>query len=174
MKKAAENKKVKVYLGLGSNIGSRLSNIRFALAAIGQVPGVSILRLSPIYESEPYGNQDQPGFLNAVLEVETSLDHCDLLKALQRVERHMGRVRKQKWDPRVIDLDILYYGSLVIEDPELAVPHPDLHNRDFVLVPLNDLIPRFTDPLRQATVQGLMKKLGKSGRKIKKLETANF
>jgi len=174
MRKTTENKKVKVYLGLGSNVGSRLSNIRFALAAIGQVPGVRVLRLSCIYETQPYGNPDQPGFLNAALEVETSLDPCDLLRAMQRVERHMGRVRKQKWEPRVIDLDILYYGSLVIDEPELSVPHPDLQNRDFVLIPLNDLIPRFTDPLRQATVQAMLKRLDTKGRKVKKLETANF
>jgi 2-amino-4-hydroxy-6-hydroxymethyldihydropteridine diphosphokinase len=173
MKKEAGNK-IRAYLGLGSNLGSRLSNIRFALAAIGQIPGVKMLRTSSIYETEPYGNSEQPPFLNAALEIETTLNPEDLLKALQRVEHHMGRTRKKKWEPRVIDLDILYFGNQVIGEPGLSVPHPDLHNRDFVLIPLNDLIPRFTDPLRQSTVQTMLKRLNAGGRKVKKLETANF
>ena len=107
-----------------------------------------------VYETEPFGNADQPKFLNAAVELETSLEPMVLLKSLQRVEHHMGRVRQVKWEPRVIDLDILYFGSQVIDTPELKVPHPELSLRGFVLVPLCDLIPDFEDPGQPAEGEG--------------------
>jgi len=174
MKQTAENKKTKTYIGLGSNLGNRLGNIRFALAAMGQMPGSSVLRMSAVYETEPVGNADQPKFLNAAVELETSLEAAALLKSLQRIEHHMGRVRQVKWEPRVIDLDILYYGSLVIDSPELKVPHPELSLRGFVLVPLCDLIPEFEDPANRLKVKVLLKKLIRTPKDIIKLETANF
>jgi len=174
MKQAAENKKTKSYVGLGSNLGNRLGNIRFALAAMGQMPGSSVLRMSAVYETEPVGNADQPKFLNAAVELETSLDPAVLLKSLQRIEHHMGRVRQVKWEPRVIDLDILFFGSQVIDTPELKVPHPELSLRGFVLVPLCDLIPEFEDPASRQKVKVLLKKLPRSQKDIIKLETANF
>lgn len=174
MKQAAGNKRIKSYIGLGSNLGNRLGNIRFALAAMGQMPGSKVLRMSGVYETEPYGNPDQPKFLNAAVELETSLEPAALLRSLQRVEHHMGRVRQVKWEPRVIDLDILYFGVQVIDSPELKVPHPELSLRGFVLVPLSDLIPDFEDPVKGQKVKTLLKKISRTPKDIIKLETANF
>ena len=174
MKQTAENKKTKSYIGLGSNLGNRLGNIRFALAAMGQMPGSSVLRMSGVYETEPFGNADQPKFLNAAVELETSLEPMVLLRSLQRIEQHMGRVRQVKWEPRVIDLDILYFGSQVIDIPDLKVPHPELSLRGFVLVPLCDLIPEFEDPASRQKVKVLLKKVPRTKGDIKKMETANF
>lgn len=174
MKQSAGNKRTKSYIGLGSNLGNRLGNIRFALAAMGQMPGSKVLRMSGVYETEPYGNPDQPKFLNAAVELETSLEPAVLLKSLQRVEHHMGRVRQVKWEPRVIDLDILYFGSQVIDTPELKVPHPELFLRGFVLVPLSDLIPDYEDPVKRQKVKALLKKIPRTPKDIIKIETANF
>ncbi|MDO9693815.1 MAG: 2-amino-4-hydroxy-6-hydroxymethyldihydropteridine diphosphokinase [Candidatus Latescibacteria bacterium] len=174
MKQTAENKRTRSYIGLGSNLGNRLGNIRFALAAMGQMPGSSVLRMSAVYETEPFGNADQPKFLNAAVELETSLEPAVLLKSLQRIEHHMGRVRQVKWEPRVIDLDILYFGNLVIDTPDLKVPHPELSLRGFVLVPLCDLIPDFEDPASRQKVKVLLKKILRTKGDVKKMETANF
>jgi 2-amino-4-hydroxy-6-hydroxymethyldihydropteridine diphosphokinase len=174
MKQASENIKVKAYIGLGSNLGNRLGNIRFALAAMGQMPGSSVIRMSAVYETEPLGNADQPKFLNAAVELETSLEPMVLLRSLQRVEQHMGRVRQVKWEPRVIDLDILYFGSQVIDDPDLKVPHPELSLRGFVLVPLYDLIPEFEDPVKSQKVKAMLKMIPRTRGDVKKIETANF
>jgi 2-amino-4-hydroxy-6-hydroxymethyldihydropteridine diphosphokinase len=174
MKQASENIKVKAYIGLGSNLGNRLGNIRFALAAMGQMPGSSVIRMSAVYETEPLGNADQPKFLNAAVELETSLEPMVLLRSLQRVEQHMGRVRQVKWEPRVIDLDILYFGSQVIDDPDLKVPHPELSLRGFVLVPLCDLIPEFEDPVKSQKVKAMLKMIPRTRGDVKKIETANF
>lgn len=174
MKQSAGNKKTKSYIGLGSNLGNRLGNIRFALAAMGQMPGSKVLRMSGVYETEPYGNPGQPKFLNAAVELETSMEPAMLLKSLQRVEHHMGRVRQVKWEPRVIDLDILYFGSQVIDTPQLKVPHPELSLRGFVLVPLSDLIPDFEDPVKKQKVKVLLKKIPRTPKDIIKIETANF
>jgi 2-amino-4-hydroxy-6-hydroxymethyldihydropteridine diphosphokinase len=174
MKQTSENNKTKTYIGLGSNLGNRLGNIRFALAAMGQMPGSAVIRMSAVYETEPVGNAAQPKFLNAAVELETSLEPTVLLKSLQRIEHHMGRVRQVKWEPRVIDLDILYFGSQVIDTPELTVPHPELSLRGFVLVPLCDLIPEFEDPASRQKVKALLKKLIRTPKDIIKLETAKF
>jgi 2-amino-4-hydroxy-6-hydroxymethyldihydropteridine diphosphokinase len=174
MKTAAQNNKNKTYIGLGSNLGNRLGNIRFALAAMGQMPGSSVIRMSAVYETEPVGNAAQPKFLNAAVELETSLEPSVLLKSLQRIEHHMGRVHQVKWEPRVIDLDILFFGSQVINTPDLKVPHPELSLRGFVLVPLCDLIPEFEDPASRLKVKALLKKIKRTQKDIVKLETANF
>jgi 2-amino-4-hydroxy-6-hydroxymethyldihydropteridine diphosphokinase len=97
-----------------------------------------------------------------------------LLKSLQRVEHHMGRTRQVKWEPRVIDLDILYFGSQVINTPDLKIPHPELSLRGFVLVPLCDLIPEFEDPASRQKIKALLKKVPRTKGDVKKLETANF
>ncbi|MBI4726774.1 2-amino-4-hydroxy-6-hydroxymethyldihydropteridine diphosphokinase [candidate division TA06 bacterium] len=174
MKQTSENKKTKSYVGLGSNLGNRLGNIRFALAAMGQMPGSSVLRMSAVYETEPYGNPGQPKFLNAAVEIETALEPTTLLKSLQRIEHHLGRVRQAKWEPRVIDLDILYFGNQVIDTPELKVPHPELSLRRFALVPLCDLIPEFEDPTSRQKVKVLLQKISRTHKDIIKLETVNF
>jgi 2-amino-4-hydroxy-6-hydroxymethyldihydropteridine diphosphokinase len=124
------------YIGLGSNLGDRESLIRRAAELIGAT------RLSTIHETEPWGYENQPAFLNAVAELETNLDPRALLDHLLDVERRLGRERVgPRWGPRTIDLDLLLYGDRAIDEPGLIVPHPRLLERAFVLVPLAELIP---------------------------------
>jgi 2-amino-4-hydroxy-6-hydroxymethyldihydropteridine diphosphokinase len=124
-------------LGLGSNLGDRLANLRRAVDLLDR-DGIGVLRTSRVYETAPVG-PSQPDYLNAVVEVATDLDPHDLLRSCLEVEERMGRVRAERWGPRVIDIDVLTYGSEIIDDADLVVPHPRMHERAFVLVPLLEL-----------------------------------
>ena len=129
------------YVGLGANLGDREAAIRAAAEAIGA------RRLSPIVETEPWGYEDQPRFLNAVAELDTDLSPRALLERLLEVERALGRDRSgPRWGPRTIDLDLLLYGEERIAEPGLEVPHPRLHERAFVLEPLAALVPELRIP----------------------------
>ncbi|HXS96847.1 MAG TPA: 2-amino-4-hydroxy-6-hydroxymethyldihydropteridine diphosphokinase [Candidatus Limnocylindrales bacterium] len=145
----------KVYLSLGSNLGDRQANLQ---AAIDRFPaaGIQLLRVSPVYETEPVDYLDQPSFLNLVVEVETELAPCDLLSQTTAIEKELGRVRNIPKGPRTIDIDILFYDEAVIETPTLTIPHPRLAERRFVLVPLNDLEPNLRHPVTKQTVQELL------------------
>lgn len=142
-----------VYLGLGSNLGDRTTNLRAAAAALS--PQVTVLRSSAVYETEPWGYQDQPAFLNQVLEAETALAPLDLLAHLKQIEITLGRAPSFRYGPRLIDLDILFYGDQVIELPGLTIPHPRLAERAFVLVPLAELAPNLIHPLSGKTIREL-------------------
>ncbi|HZA61074.1 MAG TPA: 2-amino-4-hydroxy-6-hydroxymethyldihydropteridine diphosphokinase [Actinomycetota bacterium] len=126
------------YLGLGSNLGDRLANLTTAVSLLGE-RGIRLRRSSRVYETEPVGGPPQPDFLNAVIEVETGGDARGLLDACLGVEGDMGRVRGERWGPRIIDIDILTFGREEIAEPGLEVPHPRMHERGFVLVPLLEL-----------------------------------
>lgn len=128
----------RAYLGLGSNLGDRLENLRRAVALLG-ARGVRPLRSSRVYETDPVGGPPQPDYLNAVVEVEAEGSARDLLAACQGVEAEMGRVRRERWGPRVIDLDVLTFGREEVREPDLLIPHPRMHERAFVLVPLLEL-----------------------------------
>ncbi len=123
---------------MGSNLGERLQNLRRAVALLEARDGISVLRSSRVYETEPVG-PTQPDFLNAVLLVETTLTARGLLDACLFVENEMGRVRRERWGARIIDIDVLTYGDDVIAEPGLSIPHPRMHERAFVLVPLLEL-----------------------------------
>lgn len=140
--------KVKAYLGLGGNLGDREAYLQQAVRLLGEQERVRVLRLSPIYETEPWGYTDQAAFLNQVAEVETELSPQALLAATQAVERALGRERLLRWGPRTMDVDILLYGDRRIDEPDLTVPHPRLTQRAFVLVPLTDLAPDLQLPNR--------------------------
>ena len=132
---------MRVYVGLGANLGDREESIRTAAELIGAS------RLSTIRETEPWGVEDQPLFLNAVAELETELGPQELLARLLEVERELGRTRDgERYGPRIIDLDLLLYGDAEIDEPGLAVPHPRLHERIFVLDPLAELAPELDVP----------------------------
>jgi 2-amino-4-hydroxy-6-hydroxymethyldihydropteridine diphosphokinase len=131
---------VRAYLGLGSNLGDRLEHLRDAIPLLAR-RGVKPLRSSRVYETEPVGGPRQPDYLNAVLEVETSLVPRALLKTCLEVEADLGRTRGERWGPRVIDIDVLTYGREEIAEPGLEIPHPRMHQRAFVLVPLLELDP---------------------------------
>jgi 2-amino-4-hydroxy-6-hydroxymethyldihydropteridine diphosphokinase len=126
------------YVGLGSNLGERLANLQRAVDLLAQTNEMAVLRSSRVYETDPVG-PPQPDYLNAVIEVATALPPHALLGACLRVEDEMGRVRAERWGPRVIDLDLLTYGRESIEEPGLTVPHPRMHQRLFVLAPLLEL-----------------------------------
>lgn len=132
----------RAFLGLGSNLGDRLHNLRRALRLL-EDRGVHVLRSSRVYETDPVGGPPQPDYLNAVVEVETGSTARELLTNCLETERVLGRVRKERWGPRLIDIDVLTFGTQEIEEPDLRVPHPRMHERGFVLIPLLELD---TDP----------------------------
>ena len=133
-----------VFLGIGGNLGDRRATMRRAVAEIRAV--VDDVRVSSLYETAAWGVTDQPSFLNAVVRGRTELEALELLDAMQTIENQLGRVRTQHWGPRAIDIDILLYGSDVIDVPRLKVPHPYMTQRGFVLRPLTDLAAGLTLP----------------------------
>lgn len=125
------------YLGLGSNLGDRLENLRRAVGLLDE-RGIRVVRSSRVYETEPVG-PPQPDYLNAVIEVETDLEPRHLLRRCQEVEEELGRVPGERWGPRIIDLDVLTYDDEEIDEPDFQVPHPLMHERAFVMAPLLEL-----------------------------------
>jgi len=150
---------MKVYVGLGSNLGERESMIRLALEDLSRLPETQLVRASSLYDTEPVGEVDQPNFLNAVAQLETGLSARQLMWNLRLIEKRLGRVRTRRWGPRTMDLDLLFYGDEVIEDPDLRVPHPELSARSFVLVPLLELDPLLVHPVTRETLLHLLSRL---------------
>ena len=135
-----------VYLGLGSNTGDKCENLKEARRLLEEHGKIRVVKESSFYLTDPWGKTDQEQFVNQVLAVETELDPFELLEAVLAVERKMGRVRREKWGPRNIDIDILLFGEQVIDSPHLVVPHPRLPERAFVLVPLLEIDPNVSLP----------------------------
>ena len=146
------------YIALGSNLGDKEKNLRRALLLLTQ-QGVEIVRVSNFLSTEPYGVTDQPQFLNAVACVRTSLAPLALLDVLLATELAMGRVRLRHWGERNIDLDLLLYEDVVLDLPRLHLPHPDMQNRDFVLLPLAEIAPELKHPTLQKTIYELKEDL---------------
>ena len=137
---------VVVYLGLGTNLGDRWANLREALRLLAPGPGLRLLRCSQVYETEPWGVTEQPRFLNCVAEVSVAMNPETLLTHCKEVENRLGRLPGPRWGPRLIDVDILLYGTQVVELPHLEIPHPRLHLRAFALTPLAELAPSAVHP----------------------------
>ncbi|TDA70728.1 MAG: 2-amino-4-hydroxy-6-hydroxymethyldihydropteridine diphosphokinase [Clostridia bacterium] len=133
------------YISIGSNLGDRAENCRRAMAAI-QDHSLQVTKASRLYLTEPVGGIEQPWFANQVVEVRTTLAPRELLARLLAVEHEMGRVRQERWGPRIIDLDLLLYGDRVVQEPDLILPHPRLGERAFVLVPLAEIVPEVKLP----------------------------
>jgi 2-amino-4-hydroxy-6-hydroxymethyldihydropteridine diphosphokinase len=150
-----------IFLALGSNLGDRAANLQAAIAALP--PAVTVLACSPIYETDPWGYTDQPAFLNQVIQAETQLAPLDVLAHLKDIEACLGRIPTVRYGPRLIDLDILFYGDQIFVTPELTIPHPRLHERAFVLVPLADLAPSWPHPTQGVSVATLLASVDRAG-----------
>jgi 2-amino-4-hydroxy-6-hydroxymethyldihydropteridine diphosphokinase len=147
------------YIGIGSNLGNSLKNCQNAVEIISQVKGIELETVSSFYKTEPVGIEDQNYFTNAVVEIKTVLSPKNLLLALQNIENGMGRERGVKGGPRIIDLDLLFYGHDVICELDLAIPHPEVHKRRFVLKPLCEIASYFIHPSFGVSVRGLNDRL---------------
>jgi 2-amino-4-hydroxy-6-hydroxymethyldihydropteridine diphosphokinase len=143
-----------VYLGIGSNLGQREENCLKAIELLGK-KGIIIIKRSSLYRTEPWGVREQPDFINMVVEAETELSPDDLLRVIKEIEREMGRVETFRWGPRIIDIDILLYNDMVYEGPELRIPHPLMHEREFVLIPLCEIAPEKIHPVLKRTMNEL-------------------
>ncbi|MFH1054684.1 MAG: 2-amino-4-hydroxy-6-hydroxymethyldihydropteridine diphosphokinase [Candidatus Altiarchaeota archaeon] len=147
----------KVFLSLGSNLGVREKNIKEAVRLLGEK--CKVMNVSPLYETEPVGYKEQGMFLNCAAEVETELTPIELLWFIKVIEQKLKRKETVKNGPRTIDIDILFYDNLIFDEPELTLPHPRLHERQFVLQPLNVLCPAFTHPVLKKTVAELYRNI---------------
>ena len=137
----------RVYIGLGSNLAEPVQQLEAALAALGRLPGCRLAAVSSLYASDPLGPPDQPRYVNAVAALDCDLAPLQLLDALQVIEREQGRVRKaERWGPRTLDLDILLFGDLQLDEERLTVPHYHMHARAFVLYPLAEIAPQLVLP----------------------------
>lgn len=143
------------YISLGTNIGDRKANLKDALSMISERIG-KIINFSSVYETEPWGHHSQPDFYNQVVQIETVLGPTELLAGLMCIEETMGRVRTFKNASRLIDLDILFYDDIILEENGVQIPHPQIANRRFVLVPLNEIAPDLVDPQSKKDVSALL------------------
>jgi 2-amino-4-hydroxy-6-hydroxymethyldihydropteridine diphosphokinase len=147
------------YIGIGSNLGNALKNCQHAVESLSLTAGMEVTRVSPFYKTEPVGVENQNMFINAVVEIKTVLPARNLFQALQKIEKDMGREREVKGGPRIIDLDLLFYGQEVIQDSDLRVPHPEIHRRRFVLEPICEIASYFIHPDFGVSMRGLKDRL---------------
>ncbi len=148
---------VSAFIGVGSNLDEPVSRVRGALVELDRLPATRLSRCSSLYRTAPVGYPDQPDFINAVAAIETGLDPQRLLAALLEIEQRHGRVRSLRDAPRTLDLDVLLYGDRVIEEQGLSIPHPRMHQRAFVLVPLAEIVPGILIPGRGRAAELLAK-----------------
>jgi 2-amino-4-hydroxy-6-hydroxymethyldihydropteridine diphosphokinase len=134
------------FLAVGSNLGDRAAMLQLAVDVLAAAPGVEVVAVSRVYETAPVGGPDQDDYLNAVVAVDTDLGPRELLALAQRIERHAGRVRAERWGPRTLDVDLLTVGDERVDEPDLQIPHPRMHERGFVLAPLADVAPGAVTP----------------------------
>ena len=160
----------RVFISLGSNLEPRAERLQTALTqlrTLGEVP-----RVSKVYETVPVGGVPQPEFLNAVVELDTTHGPLELLRELKEIEKKLGRQQRPRWHEREIDFDILFYEDLVLHSPELTVPHPEIQNRAFVLVPLAELDRNFVHPVLRRGISELLQDIDTSGVRVTNLQLA--
>jgi 2-amino-4-hydroxy-6-hydroxymethyldihydropteridine diphosphokinase len=164
---------MRVYIGLGSNSGNRKENMELALQELKKLG--KITAVSSLYESPPWGYSEQENFFNAVVEIETDEEPLKLLSLLKGIEAKMGRKKTFRWGPRVIDLDILFYNSKAMDSPKLKIPHPEVENRAFVLLPLMELNSSLLHPENNSSIQEIWNKMSSQDKeKVKKIAIFNY
>lgn len=163
-RKSKIKKPHQVFIGLGSNLGQREKYIAAALNALESTKDVNVDKVSSLYETQPVGGPaGQPKYINAVAVVRTTLTPARLLKVCQRIEDSLERKRKVKYGPRTIDLDILTFDDEIVSEADLMIPHPLMHERGFVMEPLNEIAPRWKHPVLQLTAKEILADMGKPG-----------
>jgi 2-amino-4-hydroxy-6-hydroxymethyldihydropteridine diphosphokinase len=145
----------KVFLGLGSNLGDRIKNLNRAIKLIDEKCG-KVLSQSSFYETQPWGKTNQPDFINAAVLLESKLNAREVLKEIKNIELQLGRKRFEKWGERMIDIDILFFNDLIVEEEDLIIPHPFIQKRNFVLEPLAEIKPDFVHPVFKKSVSQLL------------------
>lgn len=160
-----------VYVGLGTNLGDRLANLARAAGALAALPGVELQHCSGVFASRPVGGPPQPGYLNAAIELHTSHAPLHLLAELKALERALGRAPSERWGPRLIDLDLLLWGTQVVAEPALQIPHLALHQRAFALAPLCELAPHAVHPVLGHSVQTLLAAVDVQGQGVARVGT---
>ena len=150
-----------VYLSLGSNMGDRLSNIQQAVNLLSLDAGIEIIKTSSFYETEPWGVKNQNWFVNAVIKISTVLKPIELLRVINHTEERLGRCRERetRWGERALDIDILFYDDIIFESEILTIPHINLHNRAFVLVPMLEIAENYIHPVFEKTIMELYEDL---------------
>jgi len=143
-----------VYFALGTNLGDRIANLRAAVEALASE--INVIAESKVYETPPWGYEKQPAFLNMAVKCETALEPESLLKRLKQIEVQLGREQSFRWGPRLIDIDILFHDDLILKSESLIIPHPRLHERAFVLVPLAEIAPDLVHPVLKKTIKELL------------------
>lgn len=154
------------YIGVGSNLGDKLDNCRKAIDRVGKISGCRLTSQSDFFRTSPVGVEGHGWYVNSVFSIEADITAYRLLKSLLAVEMDLGRERKKKWDPRTIDLDILLYGQTVMDEKELTIPHPYMHLRKFVLLPMSQLIPDMVHPVLGKTIAELLGDLAEDGQVV--------
>ena len=155
-------------IAIGSNLGTPKKNCIEAIDIISSSPGIKIISKSSFYQTAPVGNTEQNWFINSVIKISTQLNPDILLAVLLEIESKMGRIRKEKWGPRIIDLDLLFYDNLIIKQKDLTLPHPEIQKRNFVLQPLNEIEENFIHPSLNKSINTLLKE-SKDNSVVKKL-----
>lgn len=149
----------RVFIAIGSNLGDREANCRSAIENLKCAPRVRVIKESAFYETEPWGKTEQPAFINAAVEIETDLAPKELLAFLKNIEEKVGRKARERWGPREIDLDIIFYGDRGIREEGLTIPHPEAHNRRFVIEPIAEMAPEFIHPILKEKVCDILIRL---------------
>lgn len=148
-----------VFLSLGSNLGNREENILTAIKLINEINSTKVINRSKLYETEPVGYLEQPNFLNLALKIETSLNPTELLCSLKEIEKKIGRIEREKWHEREIDIDIIFFDDQIINLPNLHIPHKHSHMRQFVLEPIAEIDANFIHPIFHKTIKNLLNKI---------------
>lgn len=144
-----------VFLGLGSNVGDRENQLKEAIRLLDEQSGIKVVKVSSFYETEPVGYVDQPDFLNLCVEIQTELSPKAVLERGLAIEQQLHRVRKERWGPRTLDIDILLYGDQIIEEQDLTIPHPRMTERAFVLIPLQEIALNKVEPRTQTKIKDI-------------------